>query len=255
VKLATWNVNSIKQRLPHLLTWLDRAQPDLLALQELKSEDFPADALAAAGWQARWVGQKAYNGVAVVSRGPVTVVETALPGDPADEQARWLAVDTEGGVRFACLYLPNGNPVDSPKYPYKLDWMRRLTERARAWLADEVPFVLAGDFNVCPTDEDVYDPVGWREDALCRLETRRAFRALTHLGLTDALRTIHPVGPRYSFWDYQAGRWPRDQGLRIDHLLLSPTLADRLTGADVDRYPRGLEKASDHTPVWCELAD
>jgi exodeoxyribonuclease-3 len=254
VKLATWNVNSIRKRLPNLLAWLDEAKPDLVALQELKCEtaQLPRAELEAAGWHVHAVGQKAYNGVAVLSREPVEVVLDALPGDPLDEQARYLEVRVSD-LTVAALYLPNGNPVGSEKYPYKLGWMARLEERAKALLATETPFVLAGDYNVCPTDDDVYDPKGWAEDALVRPETRAAFRRLVHLGLTDSYRVLHPEPQRYSFWDYQAGAWPKDNGLRIDFLLLSPQAADRLSASGIDRVPRGLENASDHTPVWCTL--
>lgn len=254
MKIATWNVNSVKARLEHVADWLKEAEPDVLLLQEIKcqTDDFPGQRFADLGYESVAVGQKSYNGVAVLSRLPFEPVLTALPGDPADEQSRYIEVDCQG-IRIACLYLPNGNPVETEKYPYKLGWMRRLTARAKEMLAEERPFLMAGDYNICPDDGDVYDPAGWREDALCRPESRAEYRKLINLGLTDAVKIFHPEPHYYSFWDYQAGRWPRDNGLRIDHLLLSPPIADRLTDAGIDRGPRGKEKASDHTPAWCVL--
>jgi exodeoxyribonuclease-3 len=190
--------------------------------------------------------------VALLSLVPAEEVVLGLAGDDLDLQARYIEARF-GDVRVASIYLPNGNPVGTEKYPYKLGWMDRLYQRARLLLETEQPFVLAGDYNICPTDADVYDPVGWREDALCRPESRARFRSLVHLGLTDAFRALNAEPHRYSFWDYQAGRWHRDEGLRIDHLLLSPQAADRLEACDIDRGPRGAERASDHTPVWCTL--
>jgi exodeoxyribonuclease-3 len=255
MKIATWNVNSLKVRLPNVLAWLETAKPDIVCLQEIKCQtaDFPALELKAAGYHALVQGQKSYNGVALLSREPAEEVLIGLPGDPEDAQARYVEA-RYGAVRVASLYLPNGNPVDSEKYPYKLAWMARLQARAEALLATEAAFVLAGDYNVCPTDDDVYDPVGWRDDALCRPDSRAAFRSLLNLGLTEAFRALHAEPHRYSFWDYQQGRWHRDEGLRIDHFLLSPQAADRLQSCDIDREPRGRDKASDHTVVWCELA-
>jgi exodeoxyribonuclease-3 len=254
VKIATWNVNSIKVRLPHVLAWLESAQPDALCLQEIKcaTSEFPTLELKGLGYHAAVSGQKTYNGVALLTREPAQDVKAGLPGDAEDAQARYIE-GTVGGVRVASIYLPNGNPVESEKYPYKLAWMQRLAAHARQLLASEMPVVLGGDYNVAPTDADVYDPEAWRGDALCRPESRRAFRALLHAGYTDAFRVFHAEPHRYSFWDYQAGRWMRDEGLRIDHLLLSPQAADRLAAADIDKEPRGRDKASDHTPVWCEL--
>lgn len=255
MKIATFNVNSIKVRLPILLQWLEQAKPDVVCLQEIKclAADFPTLELKGLGYHAEVVGQRSYNGVALLSREPAHDVLRALPGAPEDEQARYVEA-TVGGLRVASLYLPNGNPVASEKYPYKLAWMRRLEAHARTLLDQEIPFVLAGDYNIAPGDEDVYDPAAWRDDALCRPESRARFRALLHLGLIDAYRVFHAEPHRYSFWDYQAGRWYRDEGLRIDHLLLSPQATDRLRAADIDKAPRGLDKASDHTPVWCEIA-
>jgi exodeoxyribonuclease-3 len=259
MKIATWNVNSIKARLPLLTRWLEQAKPDVALLQEIKclESDFPSLEIRGLGYHTELVGQKSYNGVAVLSLKPMTVVQRALPEAASldrapDQQARYLEVDIDG-MRVASLYLPNGNPVGTDKYPYKLAWMERLCEHAAKLLKAEIPFVLGGDYNICPTDDDVYDPKGWRDDALCRPDSRARFRRLIHLGLTDAFRAIESRPHRYSFWDYQAGRWHRDEGLRIDHLLLSPQLADRLVGAGIDKTPRGWDRASDHTPVWCEL--
>ncbi|HVJ51347.1 MAG TPA: exodeoxyribonuclease III [Aliidongia sp.] len=254
MKIATWNVNSLKARLPNALAWLETAQPDVVCLQEIKCQtaDFPVLELQAIGYHAAVLGQKSYNGVAILSKEPARDILIGLPGDPADEQARYIEASF-ADLRIASIYLPNGNPVDTEKYPYKLAWMDRLRIHAAELLKTEQPFVLAGDYNICPTDDDVYDPVGWRDDALCRLESREKFRALLHLGLTEAFRALHDEPHRYSFWDYQQGRWFRDEGLRIDHFLLSPQAADRLVACDIDKEPRGREKASDHTPVWCEI--
>jgi exodeoxyribonuclease-3 len=255
LKVATWNVNSVKVRLPLLLDWLDEAKPDVACLQEIKclAADFPLMELRSRGYYAEIVGQKSYNGVAILSTQPARDVVTSLPGDEGDSHARYLEA-TIGAVRVASIYLPNGNPVGTDKYPYKLAWLARLQAHAAQLLKSERPFVLAGDYNVIPEPEDVYDPAAWEGDALFRTETRRAFRSLVNLGLTDAFRALHAEPHRYSFWDYQAGRLQRDEGIRIDHLLLSPQATDRLTAADIDKAPRLKEKASDHTPVWCEIA-
>jgi exodeoxyribonuclease III len=256
LRIATWNVNSIKVRLPLVLDWLARVSPDVLVMQEIKCETaaFPAAVFEAAGYRATAVGQKAYNGVAFLSKTPHEVTATRLEGEEEDEQARYVEA-TVAGVRIGGLYLPNGNPVDTPKFDYKLRWMDRLTTRVRALLAAEVPFVLGGDWNVIPEARDVFDPRAFAGDALFRPETRARFRTLLNLGLTEAFRALHPDEARaYTFWDYQAGCWPRDAGLRIDHFLLSPQTADRLTGCTIDRAPRALDKASDHTPVILELA-
>jgi exodeoxyribonuclease III len=254
VIIASWNVNSIKARLGHVLAWLDEARPDVVCLQETKclAADFPGLELKSLGYDVACLGQRAYNGVALLSKLPLEEVATGLPGDPADEQARWIEA-TVAGVRVVSLYLPNGNPVGTDKFAYKLAWMDRLRARARALLAAERPVVLAGDYNVCPTDDDVYDPVGFRHDALCQPESRARFRALLHDGWTDAYRVFDAEAHKYTFWDYQQGRWLRDEGLRIDHLLCSPHAADRLRRAWIDKTPRGKEKASDHTPILCEL--
>jgi exodeoxyribonuclease-3 len=254
LRLATWNVNSIKARLPIVRDWIERNQPEMALLQEIKTPDFPAFEFEAMGYRCHWVGQKAYNGVAILSKLPLTVTETALPGGDGDEHARFIAADI-GGLHVINIYLPNGNPVDTDKFSYKLSWMDRLERHLAGLLDAERPFVIGGDFNVIPEDIDCYDPRAWVGDALFRPETRSRYRALLNLGLVDALRAVDPRPHLYTFWDYQAGRWQRDQGIRIDHWLLSPEAADRLETCTVDRGPRGLEKASDHTPVILTLRD
>lgn len=256
MKIATWNVNSIKARLPNVLDWLKAAEPDVVLLQEIKTVDdgFPRLEIEELGYDCAVHGQKSYNGVAILSRRGLEDVSAGLPGDDSDEQARYLEA-TVDGVRVATIYLPNGNPTDSEKYPYKLGWMRRLKDRAAALLAEERTVVLGGDYNVIPTDDDVHDPIAWQGDALIRPETRAAFREILWLGYTDAFRAKDPTPHKYSFWDYQGGAWQKDHGIRIDHLLLSPRAADRLLDAGIDSKPRGREKASDHTPVWCTLSD
>ena len=255
MKIATWNVNSVRARLPRVLEWLASAAPDVALLQEIKTvaEGFPELEIGDLGYNVAVCGQKSYNGVAILSKPPIEDVLTRLPGDDADDQARYIEAIV-GGVRVASIYLPNGNPVDSPKFAYKLGWMERLYNHVGELLGLEEAFVLGGDYNVAPEDRDVYDPAAWAGDALCRPDTRARYRAVVHLGLTDAYRALHPdAAGAYTFWDYQKGRWQRDEGLRIDHLLLSPQAADRLEACDVDRDPRGRDKPSDHTPVWCEL--
>lgn len=256
MKIATWNVNSIKARLPNALAWLKAAEPDVVLMQEIKciDENFPRMEIEDLGYNVETHGQKTYNGVAILSKHPIEVERRGLPGNDDDEQARYIEAFT-GGVRVASIYLPNGNPTDTEKFPYKLAWMDRLIDHARELLTYEEAVVLGGDYNVCPTDADVYDPEGWADDALCRIESRARFRTLAYLGFTDAFRVLNPEPHRYSFWDYQRGAWQRDNGVRIDHLMLSPYAADRLKASDIDRGPRGEEKASDHTPVWCELDD
>lgn len=255
VKIATWNVNSIKARLPNVLAWLKSAAPDVALLQELKcqEEGFPRLEIEALGYHYAMVGQKSYNGVAVLSKAPLEDPVTRLPGGEADEQARYLEVTTFG-IRVASIYLPNGNPPAGDKYRYKLDWMERLLAHAQVLLASEQPFALGGDYNVIPAAEDCYDPVVWAQDALFLPNTRRQFRALLNLGLTEAFRALHPGERAYSYWDYQGAAWQADHGIRIDHVLLSPQAADRLVGCEIDKAPRAEPKASDHTPVICELA-
>jgi exodeoxyribonuclease-3 len=253
-RIATWNVNSIKARLPHVLEWIRKTEPDVLLLQELKSveDTFPGDEFTALGYEMAVVGQKSYNGVALLSRAPLEATIRALPGDREDAQARYVEATTFG-LRIAGIYLPNGNPIGGEKYAYKLAWMARLARHVEGLLAAEQPFVLGGDYNVIPTAADCYDPEGWRDDALFHIETRRAYRAMVNLGLTDAFRSLHPQAPAYTFWDYQGRAFQGDRGLRIDHLLLSPQAADRLMACEIDREPRGWERASDHTPIWCEI--
>lgn len=253
MKIATWNVNSIKARLDHVRDWLDSAKPDILMIQELKGLEFPEDAITAAGYRTEFVGQKAYNGVAILSRAPIEVLSRALPGDDTDEQARYLEADYEG-IRLINIYLPNGNPVDSEKFPYKLAWMERLKTRLAELRQDGGPVVLGGDFNVIPDERDCYDPKAWMGDALFRPESRARFRALLNLGFTDAFRVFHEDAGHYSYWDYQGGAWPANKGIRIDHFLLSPAATDRLAGCWIDTEPRGRERASDHTPIIIELA-
>lgn len=259
LRIASWNVNSVKARLPNVVDWLGKAAPDVVLLQEIKCQDdgFPLLEIEAAGYRAAVHGQKSYNGVAILSKHPMVDVRRNLPepdgpGSSGDEQSRYIEATVQG-IRVASIYLPNGNPAPGEKYDYKLRWMRRLITHAKTLLARESPVVLGGDYNVCPTDADVYDPPNWQDDALCRPESRALFRELCHLGLTDAFRALHPEPGRFTFWDYQAGAWPRDLGLRIDHLLLSPQAADRLAACDIDKGPRGRDKASDHTPIWVEL--
>jgi exodeoxyribonuclease-3 len=254
VKLASFNINGIAARLPRLLEWLEEAKPDLVGLQEIKCEDarFPRAEFETRGWVVETHGQKGFNGVALLSRLPLADVVRSLPGDPDDAQARYIEA-TVGGIRFACLYLPNGNPQPGPKFAYKLAWMERLEARARELLATEAPVVLAGDWNVCPTDADVARPDLMAEDALCRPESRAAFRRTLAQGWTEAIRARFPNETLYTFWDYQAGAWAKNWGLRIDHLLLSPAAADRMVEAGIDRDIRAREKASDHVPVWVEL--
>lgn len=259
MKIATWNVNSVNARLETVLAWFKAAAPDVAALQEIKcvDEKFPAEAFEDLGYNVAVHGQKTYNGVALLSKFPMEDVVRGLPGDETDEQARYIEalICAPRPFRIGGIYLPNGNPTDSEKFPYKLAWFRRLTDRARDLLAFEEPLALIGDYNVIPDPQDCYDPAAWAGDALFRPESRQALRGLTHLGFTDALAAISSDPHAYTFWDYQAGAWPRDHGIRIDHLLLSPQAADRLSGCWVDREVRGGEKPSDHAPVVAEFAD
>jgi exodeoxyribonuclease-3 len=256
MRIATFNVNGINARLPRLLEWLEEAKPDVACLQELKAEGdkFPQSAIEDAGYGVVWHGQKGFNGVAVLARGQLPAERRrGLPGDPEDVQSRYIEAEVDGVV-VASIYLPNGNPQPGPKFDYKLDWMRRLQIHARELLAEERPVVLAGDYNVIPTDLDTFSVSAMASDALMQPESRAAFRTLIHQGWTDAIRARHPEPARmYSFWDYQAGAWARDAGFRIDHLLLSPQAADRLVDANIDKHVRGREKASDHAPAWVEL--
>jgi exodeoxyribonuclease-3 len=256
MRIATYNVNGINGRLANLLGWLGEAAPDIVCLQELKAPDdkFPAAALRAAGYGALWHGQKSWNGVAILARdAEPTETRRGLPGDPDDMHSRYVEAAI-GGTIVGCLYLPNGNPAPGPKFDYKLRWFERLTEHARTLLDSGAPVVLAGDFNVMPTDLDVYAPERWVDDALFRPEVREAYRRLIEQGWTDALRALHPNERIYTFWKYFRNAFGRDAGLRIDHLLLSPSIARRLVAAEVDRDVRSRQRASDHAPVWIELA-
>lgn len=251
MKIASWNINSIRQRLDHVKTWMETAKPDLLFLQELKGEEFPKADFPDLTCIVK--GQKAYNGVAILSRFPVTVILNALPGDDDDTQARYLEVE-HAGVRYINIYLPNGNPVDSDKFSYKLAWMDRLWDRLRALREQAIPFVVGGDFNIIPEDRDCYDPAAWAGDALFAPESRAKFRKLTNLGLSDAFRIHNHQPHQFTFWDYQAGAWQRDLGIRIDHFLLSPTMTDKVVSCTIDKTPRSWDKPSDHTPIVLELA-
>lgn len=256
MKIAIWNVNSIKVRLEHVKRWMEANQPDLLMIQELKGLEFPTAAFDATGYHAEAVTQKAYNGVAILSKKPQKVILDHLPnnktGDETDEQARYLEIEYNN-VRVINIYLPNGNPVDSDKYSYKLSWMDRLYARLKELREADIPFVIGGDFNVIPEDKDCHDPNAWRGDALFRRETHLKWQALLNLGLYDSFRIVNQNAGEYSFWDYQAGAWQKNNGIRIDHFLLSPPLVDKLINCQTDKAPRSEEKASDHTPVILEL--
>jgi len=258
LRVATWNVNSIRQRLEPLMAWLKECSPDIVCLQETKCTDdaFPRLELEALGYNVVAHGQKTFNGVALLSKLRFDETKSGLAGDDEDAHARFLegAVTVKHGVlRIACLYLPNGNPPETDKYPYKLKWMSRLLEYSKQRLKAEEPLILAGDFNVIPGAADVHNPAAWVNDALFRPTTREAFQSLLGLGLTDALRAVTDAPNQYTFWDYQAGAWQKNQGLRIDHLLLSPQASDRLIDVGVDSYVRAWEKPSDHVPVWADF--
>lgn len=255
MKIASFNVNGVNGRLPVLLRWLEEAQPDVVCLQELKSlgERFPRRDIEKAGYGAIWHGQKSWNGVAILARDREPIeTRRGLPGDPDDTHSRYIEAAVDG-VLIGCLHLPNGNPAPGPKFDYKLRWFERLTSYSAELLDLDVPVILAGDYNVMPTDLDVYKPERWRDDALFRPEVKEAFHTLMGQGWTDALRALHPHERIYTFWDYFRNAWGRDAGLRIDHFLLSPSVAGRLKAAGVDRNVRAWEKASDHAPVWIEL--
>lgn len=257
MKIATFNINGIKARIEALPVWLAEARPDVALLQEIKSVDeaFPREIFEDMGFAVETHGQKGFNGVAILSRLPLEDVSRGLPGDATDEQARWIEATVLGrrAVRVAGLYLPNGNPAPGPKFDYKLAWMARMRARAADLLAAELPLVLAGDYNIIPQPEDAARPDAWVGDALFHPESRAAFRRIMNLGFTDAIRARHPEPGLYSFWDYQAGAWDRNNGIRIDHLVLSPQAADLLTDCGIDKDVRGRDKPSDHVPVWVEL--
>ena len=252
MKIATFNINNINRRLPNLLRWLQQATPDVVALQELKStdDDFPLSAIEKAGYGAVWQGQRTWNGVAILARkaDPV-LIRSALPGDTKDREARYIEAAVRGVV-VTSLYLPNGNPQPGPKFDYKLEWFRRLRSHASKFIKQDIPVVLAGDYNVAPTELDIYPTKSWDRDALIQPKSRAAFASLLSQGWTDAIRHLHPTRPMFTFWDYKRNRWPRDAGLRLDHLLVSPALAPRLTKAGVDRAARGEQDSSDHAPAW-----
>jgi exodeoxyribonuclease-3 len=255
MKIATFNINNIHRRLPHLLAWLHRRKPDVVCLQELKTSDhdFPHRALRAANYCAVWCGQKTWNGVAILAKDKEPIVtRRALPGDASDSQSRYIEAAVSG-ILVASIYLPNGNPQPGPKFDYKLAWFKRLATYAKTLLDAEIPIVLAGDYNVAPTDLDIYPTQSWANNALIQPQSRAAFKALLEQGWIDAIRTLHPDKPMYTFWDYKRNRWQKDGGLRLDHLLLSPSLGKRLLKAEVDKMTRGEEGASDHAPAWIEI--
>ncbi|MEM9583622.1 MAG: exodeoxyribonuclease III [Pseudomonadota bacterium] len=258
MKIATFNINGIKARINALPDWLDEAQPDVAVLQEIKSVDeaFPREIFEDRGYNVETHGQKSFNGVAILSKLPLEDVRRGLPGDDSDEQARWieaLVMGAQHPIRICGLYLPNGNPAPGPKYEYKLAWMERMYARAKDLLAEEIPTMMAGDYNIIPQPEDAKRPEAWTEDALYRPESRAAFRKILNLGFTDAFRARNQLPEQFSFWDYQAGAWNRNDGIRIDHLLLSPQAADKLRDCKIDYEIRGREKPSDHVPVWVDL--
>ncbi|WP_338548234.1 exodeoxyribonuclease III [Roseovarius phycicola] len=259
MKVASFNINGIKARLPALLDWLKEAEPDVAILQEIKSVDegFPRDPIEELGYQVETHGQKSFNGVALLSKLPLEDVRRGLPGDETDEQARWIEATVVGehkALRICGLYLPNGNPAPGPKYDYKLAWMARQKARAKELLEQEEPFLMAGDYNVIPQDEDAKRPEAWTTDALALPQSRAAFRDLVNLGFTEAFRARNTAPGHYTFWDYQAGAWNRDDGIRIDHFLLSPEAADLMQDCGIDKGVRGREKPSDHVPIWVEFA-
>jgi exodeoxyribonuclease-3 len=257
MKIATYNVNGVNGRLPVLLRWLNESKPDIVCLQELKApnEKFPLQAINDAGYQAKWHGQKSWNGVAILSRvGEIQELRRVLPGDPEDSHSRYIEAIVNNIV-IGCLYLPNGNPWPGPKFDYKLKWFKRLTTHAKKLLEQKSPVALIGDFNVMPTEIDVYKPERWINDALFRIEIRDAYKNLVKQGWTDAIRKLYPKEKIYTFWDYFRNAYQRDAGLRIDHFLLSSQLKRKLVNAGVDKHVRGWEKTSDHAPVWIELKD
>ena len=257
VKIASFNINGIKARTNALMTWLREAQPDVALLQEIKSvsENFPSDLFKDLGYNVAVNGQKSFNGVAILSKLPIEDIVTRLPGDSEDDQARWLEVTIVGNqaIRMCNLYLPNGNPTPGPKYDYKLSWMRRLHEKAKELIDSEIPAFMAGDYNIIPQAEDAANIGAWEQDALFLPESRTEFRRILNLGFTDAFRAKHNGSGHYSFWDYQAGAWDRDDGIRIDHFLLTPQCADLLKNCQIDKHIRSREKPSDHVPIWIEL--
>jgi exodeoxyribonuclease III len=255
VKIATFNINDVNKRLTNLLTWLTKTTPDVVCLQELKAEHkaFPEQALKRLGYQAVWQGERSWNGVAILSRdGSPVLTRSSLPGNPEDRQARYIEAAVQG-LLITSIYLPNGNPQPGPKFDYKLAWLERLTRHAAELMATGIPVVLAGDYNVVPTPQDIYPTRSLDNNALIQPESRQGFARLLSQGWTDAMRKLYPEGPLWTFWDYKRERWPNDKGMRLDHFLLSPGMAERLVGGGVDRWVRGQTNASDHAPVWIEL--
>jgi len=254
IKIASWNVNSIKARQDHVARWLDKNQPDLLMIQELKGTEFPFSTFENSGYEIEVNPQKAYNGVAIFSKEKQTVITKNLPRFEEDEQARYLEIDYEG-VRYINIYAPNGNPTGTEKYDYKIKWLDILIEHLKHLREQRIPFLITGDFNIIPEDIDCHDPTAWADDALALPTTIQRWHSMLNLGLTDAYRIFDKSDEKYSFWDYQAGAWPQNKGIRIDHFLLSPTLTDRAVSCVIDKEPRGEDKPSDHTPIILELAD
>ena len=255
MKIATFNINNVNRRLPNLLTWLKSSKPDVVCLQELKAaqQDFPIAAINAAGYAAVWVGQRTWNGVAILARKAEPVItRTRLPGDPSDKQARYLEAAVSG-ILIGCIYLPNGNPQPGPKFAYKLAWFERLIRHARSLRKLDAPVALIGDYNVVPTPQDIYPTRSLDNNALIQPASRKAFARLLAQGWTDALRTLQPTGPLWTFWDYKFERWPKDKGMRLDHFLLSPSIAKKLDDAGIDKWVRGESNASDHAPAWISL--
>ena len=255
MKIATYNINDVNKRLPNLLHWLKARRPNIVCLQELKTvySAFPHEALEKAGYKSVWKGERTWNGVAILAHGTLPILtRTALPGDCADRQSRYIEAAIDG-ILVGCIYLPNGNPQPGPKFDYKLKWFKRLAKHSNSLLAENIPVVLAGDFNVAPTERDIYPTKSWDKDALVQPESREGYRRLVAQGWTDAVRHLHPDETIYTFWHYMRHRWERNAGLRLDHLLLSPALAPRLAKAVVDKAIRGEPNASDHAPVWIEL--
>ena len=259
MRIATWNINGVKARLDTVLAWLNETSPDVACLQEIKSvdENFPRQPFEDLGYNLETHGQKGFNGVALLSKTPLEDVRRRLPGNEDDEQARYIeaGISVESGViRFGCLYLPNGNPLGTEKFPYKLQWMDRLINHAQKQLAEEIPFLLLGDYNVIPDPIDAKNAANWVDDALYQPESRQKFRTLLNMGFTEAVRSCTEASETYTFWDYQAGAWPKNNGIRIDHVLMSAQATDKMTGCGIDKHVRGWEKPSDHVPVWVEFA-
>lgn len=257
MKIASWNVNSIKARKDHVIKYLQDTDLDVLMVQELKGLDFPAEDFKAICYETAAVTQKAYNGVAIFSKTPITIIHEKLPpisqDDDSDEQARYIECETNG-LRIIDIYLPNGNPVGTEKFTYKLSWMERLKNRLKELKENDIPFIIGGDFNVIPEEKDCHDPKAWKDDALFQPESRAALRSLINIGLYDAFRIYNKSAGQFTFWDYQAGAWQKDNGIRIDHFLLSPEITDRLLNCTIDKTPRGWKKPSDHTPIIIEIA-